>query len=170
MTLEPMDYASYFSEDQEGECRKLMPSMVRTAETSLGYRLPKAYVNLLRVCNGGPLVRCAFDYPEVEGGQKRIEYMHSIMGIGKRDGINSRMGSDYLIEEWDYPNLGVVISSEGHTAVMLDYSKCGREGEPQVVWVDVELDEDDPCVDVLAPNFARFLEMLFTPDSNPRHA
>lgn len=166
MSSSSIDYSSYFVEDQLAECRELRPSMVRAAQESLGYRLPTAYIRLLRVCNGGPLKRCAFLFPSSGGDVKRTEYIHSIMGIGKKGGINGRFGSSYLIEEWDYPDLGVVISSEGHTAFMLDYTKCGCEGEPRVVYVDVELDEDDPYVDTVANDFATFLQMLYVPDSH----
>lgn len=164
MTLSPNDLRSYFVAGQEGRCKPLTPTMVKVAEESLGYKLPKAFVSLLRVCNGGPLKRCAFELSDAENGAKRVEYFHDVMGICKKCGINGRHGSEYLIEEWGYPELGVVISSEGHTAFMLDYSESGEIGEPRVVLVDVELDEDEPFVDVVAPDFASFLAMLFAPD------
>lgn len=160
MTPSEIDYSSYFEEGQPGDCRPLKPSMVRLAEESLGYRLPKAYVRLLRVCNGGALKRNAFRMPKSADSDQRIEYIHDVMGIGKQAGINSKQGSKYLIREWDYPKIGVVIASEGETAVMLDYSQCGPEGEPKVVFVDVELGDDEPYVDVIAENFESFLQML----------
>lgn len=165
MSSSSIDYNSFFVEGQAGECRELKPSMVRAAQESLGYRLPAAYIRLLRVCNGGALKRCAFVFPSGSGDSKRIEHITSIMGIGKKGGINGRFGSKYLIEEWDYPDVGVVISSDGHTAFMLDYTENGIDGEPKVVYVDVELDEDDPYVDTVAPDFASFLEMLYVPGS-----
>ena len=167
MTSSRIDYSSYFDVGQEGECRPLKPSMVRVAEETLGYRLPKAFINLLRVCNGGALKRCAFLMRTPEDGEPRVEYFHSVLGIGKKEGINSRFGSRYLIKEWDYPDVGIVISSDGHTSFMLDYSDCGSNGEPKVIFVDVELgDDDDPYVDVVAPDFESFLKMLFVPPRN----
>lgn len=162
MSSSPADYTSYFVSGQEGQCRTLKPSMVRTAEEMLGYRLPKEYIHLLRVCNGGDLLRRAFRLKNSKDGRERVEYIHSIMGIGKKGGINGRLGSNYLIEEWNYPDVGVVISSDGETAFMLDYSKSGPTGEPQVVLVDVELDEDDP-LEVVAADMGSFLSMLYVP-------
>jgi hypothetical protein len=43
---------------------------------------------------------------------------------------------------------------------MLDYSKCGTEGEPRVIWVDVETGGNEPYVAVLAPDFSTFLSKL----------
>jgi hypothetical protein len=40
-----------FEEDEEGECPPLAMAMVRAAEAKLGYHLPAAYVELLKVCN-----------------------------------------------------------------------------------------------------------------------
>ena len=160
MKPSPIDFSSFFEDGQEGECRPLKPAMVRVAEESLGYRLPKAYINLLMVCNGGALKRCAFLMPKSEDDIQRVEYFHNVNGIGKEKGINGRYGSRYLIKEWDYPDVGIVISSDGHTPFMLDYSECGFNGEPRVILVDVELDDDAPYVDVVAPDFESFLKML----------
>ena len=42
---------------------------------------------------------------------------------------------------------------------MLDYTVCGPQGEPPVIWVDVQVG-DEPEVVVLAPDFATFLSKL----------
>lgn len=76
------------------------------------------------------------------------------MGIGCEDGVDGETGSQYLIGEWEYPDTGIVFSSEGHTAFMLDYSLCGPQGEPSVIYVDT-----DPELEVipLAADFAAFI-------------
>ena len=81
------------------------------------------------------------------------------MGIGGPQGIDADEGSKYLIGEWGYPEVGVVIASDGHTAVMLDYSLCGPRGEPRIIWVNMEVG-DEPEVVVLAPSVGEFLAQL----------
>lgn len=151
----------YF-EDSDDEKKPLTAAMIRAAEKTLGYRLPAAYVDLLKIQNGGYLQRKAFPTTKCPRWAKDHVQFRDIMGIGE-DGIDDKTGSPYLIKEWEYPNVGVVISSDGHTAFMLDYSKCGKSGEPRVIWVDVESGDDKPQVVVLAINFETFLEKLYVP-------
>jgi hypothetical protein len=94
------------------------------------YRLPAAYVELLKVCNGGSLRLSVFPTTKCPRWAEDHVAFEQVMGICKDEGINSELGSAYLIAEWEYPDVGVVISSDGHTAFMLDYSKCGPEGNP----------------------------------------
>ena len=155
-------YDDFFDDDAEGECPPLKPAMVRAAEKSLGYRLPAAYVDLLKVRNGGYLKRSFFPTTKCPRWAEDHVAFDNIMGIGK-EGIDDELGSKYLIAEWDYPDVGVVISSDGHTAFMLDYSKCGKEGEPRVIWIDVETGGKGPNVVVLAPDFATYLKKLRVP-------
>jgi hypothetical protein len=70
------------------------------------------------------------------------------------------LGSSFMIEEWGYPNIGIVICdcpSAGHDVVMLDYRLCGPEGEPSVVHVDQENDYE---ITYLAPDFETFVRGL----------
>lgn len=162
MAKKQTKYDDFFDDDEEGECPRLKPAMIRTAEKSLGYRLPAAYVDLLKVRNGGDLKRSFFPTTKCPRWAEDHVAFDNIMGIGE-EGIDDELGSKYLIAEWDYPAVGVVISSDGHTAFMLDYSKCGKEGEPRVIWIDVETGGKGPNVVVLAPDFAKFLEKLHVP-------
>lgn len=134
----------------------LTDQLVRTAEDLLGYKLPAAYIELLSVQNGGlPRRRCFLV------GGRRVE-ITGLYGVGGWYGIdNPDRGSLYMIGEWGYPSTGVVIAptpSGGHEVIMLDYSKCGPAGEPQVVRVETE--SGRPDVTVLAPEFASFVAGL----------
>lgn len=135
---------------------ELTDELVRAAEESLGYKLPAAYLDLLRVQNGGlPRRRC---FPV---GRGHVE-ITGLYGVGGWYGIdNPDRGSRYAVWEWGYPDVGVVIAptpSGGHDAVLLDYSESGPAGEPRVIHVEAE--DTKPRVRVLAPDFAAFVAGL----------
>lgn len=50
---------------------------------------------------------------------------------------------------------------------MLDYSQCGPQGEPRVIYVDVETKDGNPHVVVLAENFEEFLQGFKSKDEFP---
>lgn len=136
----------------------LTESMVRSAEARLGFTLPRAYLDLLRVRNGGrPVSRCVRTrFPTTWTADHFA--IEAIRGIGGRWGIDSDevISSTAMIEEWGYPRIGIVICempSAGHDAVMLDYSVPGRE--PSVAYVD-----EDRVARVVAPSFAGFVAGL----------
>lgn len=83
-----------------------------------------------------------------------------IKGIGGQWGIDSdEFGTRHAITEWGYPDLGIVVCecpSAGHDAVMLNYSKCGKNGEPEVIHVAVEPQR----ITLLADNFEDFIRGL----------
>jgi SMI1-KNR4 cell-wall len=117
----------------------LTDEMIAEAERVLGVRLPVSYLAILRVRNGGkPLRHCHPTAFPTSWAPNHID-IGAIRGIGGTWGIdNPRVGSAYLIKEWGYPDIGIVICrtpSGGHDTVMLDYS-VGPE--PAVVYVDAE--------------------------------
>ncbi|MFE1397034.1 SMI1/KNR4 family protein [Nocardiopsis dassonvillei] len=149
-----------FEDDDYYTGPPLDSEMVRRAEADLGVRLPCSYVEVLLLRNGGtPRNRCyptsfptswADDHFEISG----------IRGIGGVWGIDSSSdgGSAYLITEWNYPEIGVVICdtpSAGHDTVMLDYSECGPEGEPVIAYID-----KDRIPRRVAQSFGDFLARL----------
>ncbi len=137
----------------------LTDEMVEAAERRLGVKLPAAYVDLLRIRNGGaPLRRCV-PTPFATSWAPDHFAISGILGIGDYDwGIDDpTFGSAYMVAEWGYPEVGVVICSTpsgGHDTVMLDYT---TGGEPAVVYVD----EWEPRVaQRIADSFAEFLDKL----------
>lgn len=137
----------------------LQDEMVRAAETSLGWKLPHSYVELLRHRNGGiPERRCFLtDFP-TSWASDHFE-ISAIRGVGGDWGIDSAsgLGSADLIAEWGYPAVGIVICdtpSAGHDTVMLDYSS-GEDREPMVVYVD-----EDRVPRKIATSFEDFVERL----------
>ncbi|MCR8633529.1 SMI1/KNR4 family protein [Paenibacillus radicis (ex Xue et al. 2023)] len=137
--------------------------MIENAERKLGYKLPKIYLELIRSKNGGtPKNTCYPTNKQTSWASDHIE-ITSINGLGGGLGIDSDdLGSQFMIEEWGYPDIGIVICScpsAGHDAVMLDYSMAGKDGEPRVVHVDVEV-LGDPEITFLAENFEVFIRGL----------
>ncbi|WP_078876556.1 SMI1/KNR4 family protein [Streptomyces sp. 150FB] len=157
--------ADVFEDDDYYTGPQLDGDMIRRAEEDLGVALPRSYIDVLLVRNGGsPRHRCyptafptswADDHFEISG----------IRGIGGAWGIDSSSGagSSYLIAEWGYPEIGVVICdtpSAGHDTVMLDYSECSLDGEPAVVYID-----EDRVPRRVAQSFDEFLSRLVSCNS-----
>ncbi|MGW4944477.1 SMI1/KNR4 family protein [Actinoplanes sp. NPDC004185] len=134
----------------------LTDDMVRQAEATLGVRLPPAYVDLLRLRNGGVLRDTRHPTSFRTSWAADHFAVDVLLGVGYPEGADAQ--SAYLIAEWGYPDVGVVIGvtpSAGHDTVMLDYSGCGPAGEPAVVYVD-----DDRLPRRVADSFGQFMSGL----------
>ncbi|GGH62879.1 hypothetical protein GCM10008014_39750 [Paenibacillus silvae] len=137
-------------------------AMVQSIEEELGYKLPTSYIQLMTAQNGGVPARTTFPTQEGTSWAENHIAISSIMGIGrdKMYSLGGEFGSRFMIEDWGYPDLGVVICdcpSAGHDVVMLDYRFCGPQGEPCVVHVDQESDYE---ITYLSPNFEVFIRGL----------
>jgi SMI1-KNR4 cell-wall len=111
--------------------------MLRRAEEALGVRLPRGYVDVLSYRNGGTLRRQCYATMFPTSWAPDHIGVRALLGLGGERGTDKM--SVYWISEWDYPQIGVVLCdlpSGGHDTVMLDYSECGPDGEPSVVYVD----------------------------------
>ncbi len=134
------------------------PESIGAAEESLGVRLPVSLVALLGERNGGALLRRCFPTPFATSWAPDHIGVDAILGVGGEWGIDSELGSRYMIGEWGYPDVGVVFCSTpsgGHDTVMLDYRECGPEGEPAVVYVD-----EDRVPQRIAGSFDEFVAGL----------
>lgn len=140
----------------------LTDAMLASVEQELGFRLPRAYVALMRHQNGGvPRNTCFPTSTSTSWASDHIA-ISGIMGIGRTRlySLLGSLGSPAMQDEWGYPTFGVCLChcpSAGHDMVMLDYRECGPEGEPRVVHVDQEF---GMAVTVLAPDFERFVRGL----------
>lgn len=140
--------------------------LIREVEQELGYKLPASYIELMKMRNGGiPVNDC---YPTIEATSWSDDHIAitGIMGIGKNKtySLCGSLGSRFMIEEWGYPDTGIYICdcpSAGHDMVMLDYSNCGRNGEPEVVHVGQEMDYKKTF---LAKDFETFIRGLVSSD------
>ncbi|PPK90180.1 SUKH superfamily protein [Kineococcus xinjiangensis] len=136
----------------------LTDALITRAEEALGVKLPASYLAALRERNGGHLRRSCLPTTFPTTWSHDHFEVHGLLGLGGEWGIDSEFGSRYMIPEWDYPDVGVVICSTpsaGHDTVMLDYSDCGPKGEPAVVYVD-----EDRVPRRVADDFAEFLDRL----------
>jgi hypothetical protein len=153
-----VDFRSLIEPDPDCTGPDLEPALVREAERRLGLRLPAAYVEALRAVNGGRLRRTRFDTPFRTSWAEDHFEVETLMGVGGPEGIDSPVGSAYLIEEWEYPAIGVVFAvcpSGGHDTVMLDYTRLNAEGEPTVAYID-----EDRVPHTVADGFAAFAAAL----------
>jgi SMI1/KNR4 family protein SUKH-1 len=159
--LTPDFLVSFFDTATHFTGHPLTDAMIRAAEAKLGYKLPEAYLQLLRVKNGGSPSRQCFPTGRSGWADDHVRII-SIRGVGFPRGIDSHyQGSRFMIEEWGYPDVGIYLAdtpSAGHDGIMLDYRECGPEGEPCVIHVDTEADA--PEIQVLAPNVETFLRGL----------
>ncbi|TVX93402.1 SMI1/KNR4 family protein [Paenibacillus agilis] len=154
---EDSEYAkkSYLSEPPTDE-------MIVSIEEELGYKLPSSYIALMKQQNGGIPKNTSFPTEEPTSWAEDHIAITGIMGIGREKSYSlcGEFGSPFMIEEWGYPDIGVVICdcpSAGHDVVMLDYRACGRDGEPEVIHVDQENDYE---ITFLAENFETFISGL----------
>ncbi|MDA1478260.1 SMI1/KNR4 family protein [Bacillus changyiensis] len=136
--------------------------MITKIERDLGYRLPKSYVWLMKRHNGGIPINTCFPTTTATSWAEDHIAISGIFGIGYESScsLGGEFGSEFWIDEWDYPNIGVAISdcpSAGHDMIFLDYRECGPNGEPCVVHIDQENDYE---ITWLANNFESFIKGL----------
>lgn len=129
---------------------------IANAEKELGYKLPESYKSVIKQQNGGRVNRCVFPY---NGSCIEID---TLFGIDHDK--PSLFETSFYVSEWGYPDIGLTVASTpsaGHDMVFLDYSECGKDGEPSVVVIDQELDYRKTK---LAGNFGEFINKLVTRD------
>lgn len=136
--------------------------LIAEIEQELGYKLPNSYISLMKQQNGGLPVNTCFPTKSPTSWANDHVEITGISGIGRKKfySLCGDVGSQFMMEEWGYPDIGVAICncpSAGHDLIFLDYRGCGKDGEPQVVHVDQEYDYK---ITFLADNFEDFVRGL----------
>ncbi len=116
----------------------------------------------MKIQNGGIPRNRRFPTEVPTSWSKDHVAISGILGIGRKKtySLCGKLGSKFMQEEWGYPDIGICIPncpSAGHDMIMLDYRKCGRQGEPEVVHVD---QESDYKITFLAKDFEAFIRGL----------
>lgn len=136
--------------------------MIDSIEKELGYKLPGSYIQMMKTQNGGLANKSVFPTTEANSWADDHVAITGIMGIGRERiySLCGEMGSQFMIDEWGYPAIGVYFAdcpSAGHDMILFDYSNCGKDGEPEVVHVD---QENDFKKTFLAKDFETFIKGL----------
>lgn len=140
--------------------------LIKSIEDELGYKFPSSYVHFMKHQNGGIPIDTAFPTKTPTSWAENHVAISGFLSIGREKSYSlcGDLGSQFQIEEWGYPPIGVYICncpSAGHDMIMLDYSKCGLNGEPEVVHVD---QDNNYKITFLASNFEEFVKGLVNAD------
>lgn len=135
------ELSDYASDKYVG--RRLNVLQLRLRNVFLPYRLPQSYLNMLLSSNGGLPTRTCFPMSERTSWSEDHIAITGLFGLdrNKTYSITGKIGSEFMKGEWGYPDIGIYICdcpSAGHDMICLDYRRCSRNGEPQVVHVDQE--------------------------------
>lgn len=147
--------------------------LISSVEKELGYKLPASYIWLMKRHNGGMPVNTCFPTSEPTSWAADHVPITGIFGIGREKAYSlcGELGSRFMIDEWNYPAIGVAICdcpSAGHDMIFLDYRACGPGGEPAVVHVD---QENGYKITHLADSFEAFIrglqnQSIYDPDED----
>ncbi|MFB8376249.1 SMI1/KNR4 family protein [Paenibacillus taichungensis] len=141
---------------------------VEAVEEQLVFKLPKFYVNMMKLHNGGVPHYRYFPVSQAENaGKIHIEILN-ILGVGreKAHSLCGQAGSRVIIEQGDYPEIGVILCQcpSDSEVVMLDYRESGNAGEPEVVHVNKA---EGYKITWLAPNVETFIQGLVNEGNQP---
>ena len=151
--FESIDFEKLFDKQAEDLYNQgdLVVGRITEAEKVLGYHFPKSYIEFLQVQNGGTLSKA------YSGSRLKAVY-----GIGAADnsyGIEKKC--DLWKNDWQYPDIGIPFGeteSGGHDLYYMDFSVVDENGEPRIVLIDNEGNNE---VYFVANNFAEFIGKVF---------
>ena len=130
---------------------ELTDELVSRAEETIGYKLPESYKELLRFRNGGA-INDALDE----------SWLSAIYGIStdpdEFNGLENMF--DNWKNEWEYPDIGIPFGetqSAGHDMYYMDFRVTDENGEPRIVRIDNEMNNE---VFVVADNLPEFIKLI----------
>lgn len=99
--------SEYAEEEYVGE--PLTKDLVASVERELGYKLPRAYVELMKHQNGGIPKKTHHRTKERTSWAEDHIAITGIYSIGREKAYSlcGDMGSQFWIDEWGYPAIGV---------------------------------------------------------------
>ena len=151
-----------YREDRDGEklsvlgygcmrfSRKGSAIDLEKTEKEIGWKLPNSYIALLKIMNGG---RINYDIFEES-------WLEAIYGVSLEEGGLVDM-FDNWINEWQYPNIGIPFGqtqSAGHDMYFMDFRSIDKNGEPRIVHIDNEFDNE---ITVVADNLEDLLTKIY---------
>ena len=141
-------------------------ALISDIEAELSYKLPSSYIALMKVHNGGIPFNTNYPTSEATSWAKDHIAITGLFGIGrdKDCSLCGDLGQTLWVQDWGYPDYGVYFADcprAGHDMILLDYRKCGKNGEPEVVHVD---QEDNFKITLLAKDFETFIRGLVHSD------
>lgn len=124
---------------------------IKRAEKHIGYKLPKSYIELLKVQNGG-IINDRFSN----------SWLTEIYGISS-DAENEYGLEEYFDNwrEWGYPDIGIPFGgtpTAGHDMYYMDYRAVSKNGEPRIVRIEQEADY---AVYFVAKDLISFLREIY---------
>jgi hypothetical protein len=135
---------------------------IQFIESSIGVTLPKKYIDLVKVCDGGCPRREDFKY----FNEYRKSY--SISGIGGFLFLNNSKYSDFLEEFKSPPEFfpqGLIAFADtgGGDLICFDYRQGKDNLDPPIVYWS-HGGEEGKDVSFIAKNFEEFIGMLYEPE------
>lgn len=148
-----IDFNKLFDNESEFakkyKLKKLTDNRIKEVEEFLGYKLPKSYIEVLKIQNGG--------YVKYENC-----WLTAIYGIGANN--KEFYGLEELFDtakvEWEYSEEWIPFgeTQSGHDWYVMDYSVVDQNGEPRIVRIE---NEDDNARYLVANNFEEFIYMVY---------
>lgn len=130
---------------------ELTDELVSRAEGTMGYKLPESYKELLRFRNGGAI-----------SDELDESWLCVIYGISTDPDEFSGLENmfDNWKNEWEYPDIGIPFgetASAGHDMYYMDFRVKDENGEPRIVRIDNEMDNE---IFVVADNLPEFIKLI----------